>query len=52
MEDKEIINYFARSGKTKEDLLERCYEFLENLPCYDEELKRDLDNYFCGESEE
>lgn len=34
------------------DLLERCYDFLEDLPCYNENLKNDLDNYFWRESEE
>lgn len=34
------------------DLLERCYDFLESLPCYDEELKNVLDKYYWGESEE
>lgn len=33
-------------------LLERCYNFLERLPCYDSELKNELDNYFWRESEE
>lgn len=35
-----------------ENLLERCYDYLESLPCYDEELKKDLDKYYWGESGE
>lgn len=46
-EKKEI----ERIVDTKE-LLERCYGYLERLPCYDNELKKDLDSYFWGESEE